>query len=168
MSLKKYVGPGALAGYAGAIWAANYVTEQFGSVSVGPLHVMAGTVFAGGALMLRNVIQDHYGRLRVVLAILAGAGLSFLVSPQLAMASAVAFGLAEFADMAVYTPLRKKGWIRAVLPASFVGSVLDTMVFLSLAGFPVWENMTGQVAGKYLATLVPVLLVWLIRDQGKR
>lgn len=163
--LKRHAGPIALVAYAGAIYAANFVTEKYGAVSVAGMYVMAGTVFAGASLMLRNVIQDECGRLRVFLAILGGAVLSFATSPALAVASAVAFGIAELADMGVYTPLRKRGWIRAVLPASFVGAVLDTAIFLKVAGFPVWDNLTGQVIGKLLATLVPVLLVWLIRDR---
>lgn len=44
----------------------------------------------------------------------AGAGLSALTAPALAVASAVAFLVAERADFAVYTPLRRRGWARAV------------------------------------------------------
>lgn len=150
--------------YAGAIVAANVVTAQFGMVPIGfGLTATAGTIFAGAALMMRNTIQDRYGRLRVVLAILAGAALSAITSPQLAFASAVAFGVAELADMAIYTPLRRKGWLRAVLPASLVGAVLDTVVFLSLAGFPVMGNLAGQVIGKYAAVLATVVVVKLWR-----
>jgi len=166
--LRKLAGPGALLGYAGAIYAANLVTEHFGMVQVLGIHATAGTIFAGMALMLRNAIQDRYGRLRVFLAILAGAALSIWTSPALAMASAVAFTASELADMGVYTPLRKRGWVRAVLPASLVGAVADTVIFLSLAGFPVIENLTGQVVGKYVATLAPVAAVVAVRAWKRR
>lgn len=169
MNWKKAIGPAALAGYAGAIYAANYVTNEFGSVALAfGMHATAGTIFAGAALMLRSVIQDRYGRLRVFLAIFSGAALSFLTSPALAMASAAAFWLSELADMGVYTPLRRHGWVRAVLPASFVGAVLDTVVFLTLAGFPLVANMPGQMVGKYAATLLPVTVVAAVRAYRAR
>ncbi|OKI19295.1 VUT family protein [Streptomyces sp. CB03911] len=159
----------ALGAYAGSIYAANVVTARYGMLSIGlGMHATAGTLFAGAALMLRNILQDIWGRAFVLLAIAAGAALSFTMSPALAMASAVAFVVAELADMSVYTPLRKRGWARAVLPASLVGALADTVVFLTLAGFPVAANLPGQMVGKYVATAVPVAVVLTIRAVRRR
>jgi uncharacterized PurR-regulated membrane protein YhhQ (DUF165 family) len=89
----------------------------------------------------------------------------WLSTPQLALASGVAFLVSELADMAVYTPLRRKGWARAVAASNAVGATVDTLLFLTLAGFPVtWQSVLGQLAGKVLwATLVPVLAVLVVR-----
>lgn len=160
----------ALVAYAGAIVTANVVTAHHGLVPVGfGLTATAGTYAAGVALMLRNLVQDGLGRWAVAAAIVAGAALSALTSPALAIASGVAFGVSELADMGIYTPLRKRGWARAVLPASFVGAVLDTLLFLWLAGFPLTAaGIAGQLVGKTWAVWVPVAAVLIVRRVVRR
>jgi queuosine precursor transporter len=110
-------------------------------------------------------VQDTAGRRWAVLALLAGAGLSWVVaSPQLALASAVAFGLSELADMAIYTPLRKRGYVRAAIASNLVGSVVDTVVFLWLAGFGLAPLIVaGQLVGKAWVTVAAVGVVVVIR-----
>lgn len=155
------------AGYIAAVVAANWLTNRYGLIPVGfGLTAAAGTYAAGLALLARDVVQDSCGRLAVLCAIGAGALLSAVFStPALALASAAAFGVAECCDMAVYTPLRERGWARAVLISNVIGGVLDTLVFLWLAGFPLTvASIGGQLVGKLLwATAVPVLLVLTIQ-----
>jgi uncharacterized PurR-regulated membrane protein YhhQ (DUF165 family) len=150
MSARWYSLPVAAA-YIATVVLANVLTEHFGLVSIGfGLLVTAGTFAAGAALLTRNVTQDATGRAVVIGLMLIGCALSWwLASPALAVASAVAFELSETCDMAVYTPLRDKGWSRAVMAASLVGAVVDTFVFLYLAGFPVTaQSVTGQLVVK--------------------
>lgn len=156
----------ALAAYIGSIAAANITTAHYGLIPVGfGLTATAGTYFAGAALMLRNLVQDAFGRRAVIAAILIGALLSALTSPALALASGSAFLIGELADMTLYTPLRKRGWARAVIPASFLGAVIDTFVFLHLAHFPVTAaGVSGQIVGKTWAVWVPVALVATYRS----
>lgn len=151
----------ALVAYVGVIVAANWTTNRYGFWPVLPgLTATAGTVFAGLALLLRDVVQDTAGRRWVLAGIAVGGAVSAAFNPALAIASAVAFTVSELADMAVYTPLRRRGWARAVLASNTVGAVLDTVLFLWLAGFPIWANMPGQIAGKLLwATLLPIVAV---------
>lgn len=154
------------AAYVTAVFAANWTTSHYGMVTVLPgLATTAGTYAAGGALLARDAVQDTAGRWGVLASIAAGGALTALTSPALAAASTVAFLFAECADMAVYTPLRHRGWARAVLASNLVGAVLDTLVFLALAHFPVTgQSVGGQLAGKLLwATLLPVLLVTAVR-----
>lgn len=160
------LGSAALGAYIASIAAANITTAHYGLVSVGfGLTATAGTYFAGGALFLRNLVQDAFGRPAVIAAILTGALLSALTSPALALASGCAFLIGELADMTLYTPLRRSGWARAVIPASLLGAVIDTFVFLSLAHFPVTAaGVSGQIVGKTWAVWVPVLLVSLARS----
>lgn len=135
--------------YVASVVAANWLTEKYGLVPVGfGLVVTAGTFAAGLTLLARNLTQDVAGRLAVLGLMVVGIGFSWwLASPQLAVASAVAFGLSESADMAVYSPLRRRNWSRAVLAAASVGAVIDTLVFLRLAGFPL---TAPAVAGQLL------------------
>lgn len=156
--------PAAL-GFIATILAANYVTTQYGMVPVGfGLVATAGTYFAGLAFVLRDLVQDVAGRKAVVAVILAGAALSYAISdPFIATASAVAFLLSESADFAVYTPLRKRGYIRAATASNLVGSVVDTVVFLTIAGFPLRQAFAGQLVGKLTVTALAVALVAAVR-----
>jgi queuosine precursor transporter len=156
----------AIAGYVGTVVAANWLTAEYGLVPVGfGLLATAGTYAAGLAFVLRDAVQDTAGRLAVLGALLVGAGLSWwLANPALAVASAAAFGLSELADMAIYIPLRKRGYVRAAVASNVVGSVVDTVVFLWLAGFGLAPLViAGQLVGKVTVTAVVVGLVVVVR-----
>lgn len=133
--------------YLAAIVAANVLTERFGLIPVGfGMVATAGTFAAAVVLISRNLSQDRLGRGGVAALMLAGAVLSWwLASPELAVASAAAFAVSESTDMAVYTPLRSRGRSRAVAVASTAGAVIDTVLFLWLAGFPIREALAGQL-----------------------
>lgn len=169
--MPKEFAPAALFAYVSCIVLANYLTDEYGLISVGfGLSATAGTYAAGAALLARDVVQDTLGRVGVLVGIALGAALTYVISPALATASAVAFLLAELADMAVYTPLRSKGWAKAVLASNVVGAVVDTYVFLWLAAFPITADaVSGQLLGKLLwATMVPVALVVGLRAYWSR
>jgi uncharacterized PurR-regulated membrane protein YhhQ (DUF165 family) len=153
------------AAFLGCILAANYVTSTYGMVPVGfGLVATAGTYFAGLTFVLRDVLQDTAGRWATVAVILAGAALSFAVSdPRIALASAAAFALSEWADLTVYTPLRRRGYLRAAVASNAVGAVVDSLVFLYVAGFPILDALAGQVVGKLLVTAAVVVLVVIYR-----
>jgi uncharacterized PurR-regulated membrane protein YhhQ (DUF165 family) len=149
------------AGFLACILAANYVTSRYGMVPVGfGLVATAGTYFAGLSFVLRDSLQDVAGKRWTLAVIAAGAVLSFLVSaPFIALASAVAFGLSEAADLAVYTPLRQSGYVRAATASNVVGSAVDTVAFLTIAGFPLGQAFAGQMVGKLAATALVILAV---------
>lgn len=145
----------AVAGYVGAVIATNVVTASFGLWPVGfGLSATAGTVLAGTSFVLRDAVQEVAGRRMALLALAAGCAISaWMATPALALASAAAFGLAELLDMGVYTKLREKGWLRAAAASNTVGAVVDTVVFLTVASFPVTASLVvGQIIGKMWAT----------------
>lgn len=151
-----------LIAYVLTIFAANWAIQNFGVVPVGfGLSAPAGVYLAGLAFTLRDLTQDRLGRIWTAGAIVAGAALSAVVSPQFAVASGVAFLVSELADFAVYTPLRERHWLGAVLASNVVGLVADSVLFLSLA-FGSLQFLPGQVAGKAWMTLLAalVLSVW--------
>lgn len=157
----------ALTAYILAITAANWTTSHYGLVPMGfGLTATAGTYAAGLALLLRDVVQDLAGWRWVLAGIATGAVLTAVTSPALALASATAFLLAELLDMAIYTPLRDRGWARAALLSGIAGALVDTYAFLALAGFPITsQSVGGQLVGKALwATAIPVLVVLTIRQ----
>ena len=101
--------------FALTIPAANWLIGHVGTVCqpAGPclvpvapgLMAPSGVIMAGAALVLRDLVQRRLGATTSSLAILVGAVLSaMLAPPALVVASAAAFLLSEFADLAVYTP----------------------------------------------------------------
>lgn len=147
--------------YIATIPAANWLIGHVGTVCIpqGPClipvapGVMApsGVLMIGAALLLRDLVQRQFGPLVSAGCIVAGAALSFAVaSPALAIASAVAFLLSEFADFAVYTPLARRRFALAIIASCLVGAVVDSSVFLWLA-FGSLDHLLGQIIGKAYA-----------------
>jgi hypothetical protein len=152
-----------LIAYILTIFAANWAISRFGAVPVGfGLLAPAGVYLAGLAFTLRDLTQERLGRASVVAAIVGGAVLSAVISPQFALASGVAFLVSELADLAVYTPLRERHWLGAIAASNVVGLVLDSLLFLTLA-FGSLEFLTGQIVGKAWMTLLAVLLITMWR-----
>ena len=152
-----------LAAYVGTIFGANWALASFGLVPVGfGLLAPAGVYFAGLAFTLRDLTQEQLGRAWTFGAILVGAALSALLSPQLALASGTAFLVSETADFLVYSPLRRRHWLGAVALSNTVGLVLDSALFLLLA-FGSLEFLAGQVVGKAWMTALAVLFLWAWR-----
>jgi uncharacterized PurR-regulated membrane protein YhhQ (DUF165 family) len=162
----------ALAVYIGAILAANILSANFGLVPVGfGLVVSAGTYAAGFALLSRDFVHTYLGVRGVLLGMAVGLVLSwFLATPALAMASAVAFLVAELADMLVFLWARPRGFVRAALISNCVSAPVDTVLFLWIAGFPLmFESIVGQMVGKILwATIVPLAIYVAVRAWVRR
>lgn len=155
-----------LVGYIATIFAANWAIATFGLVPVGfGLTAPAGVYFAGLAFTLRDLTQDALGKRWAVGAIVIGAALSALVSPQFALASGAAFLLSEAFDFVVYTPLRERHWLGAVVASNLVGLVVDSALFLSLA-FGSLTFLPGQIVGKVWMTAAFVAVLWIVRSRG--
>lgn len=152
--------------YLATIVGANWALQRYGIVTVIGLTVPAGVWFAGLSFGLRDVAQEEGGRLWVVAAILAGAFISWWIAPTFAVASAGAFLVSEFVDFAIYTPLRERRWIAAVVASNAVGGLIDSVLFLWLAfGWsavgPGWVDLT---IGKALMILPALgIMAWVRR-----
>ncbi len=157
---------------------ANWMIGNFGSVCVpnGPclipvapgLDAPSGVLMIGLALVLRDLVQRRLGKVWTIGAILLGVIVSaFVAPPALVMASTVAFLFSELADFAVYTPLQRKRLITAVLASSFVGLMIDSILFLYLA-FGGLDFLWGQVVGKSWMVLLSIPVIWWIRERDQR
>jgi uncharacterized PurR-regulated membrane protein YhhQ (DUF165 family) len=157
--------------YLACVPLANWLVATFGVVPVGfGLVAPAGVYAAGLALTLRDVTQEALGRRWVVGCIVAGAIASAAVPgvpTQLALASGVAFLVSELADLAVYTPLRRRHWLGAVAASNTVGAVVDSALFLSLA-FGSLVFLPGQVVGKLWVTALSVAVLQPLRRLAER
>lgn len=157
-----------IAAYIATIFAANWAIQTFGVVPVGfGLMAPAGVYFVGLAFTFRDLAHESVARRWILAAIVIGAGLSAIVSPQFALASGAAFLLSELADFAVYTPLRQRGWLSAVAVSNAVGLVVDSALFLWLA-FGSLEFLPGQIVGKTWMTILAIAVLWMYRRQRRR
>lgn len=160
--------------YALSIPAANWTIQHVGhpppfpggphTIPVGfGLDAPSGVLWIGVALVARDVVQFELGRLVVLAAILGGAALSYAVAPvSLATASALAFGIGELADFAVYTPLAERRLWLAVAASGAVGAVIDSLVFLQLA-FGSTQFWQGNTLGKLWVSLAAAPLFVIVR-----
>jgi len=164
--------------FALTIPAANWLIGNAGTKCVpnGPclipvapgLMAPSGVIMIGAALVLRDLVQRRLGLAVVSGAILFGSALSAVFAPpSLVIASTLAFLLSEIADLAVYTPLARRGLILAVVASSVVGLVVDSIVFLWLA-FGSLEFLAGQVVGKAWMVLLSIPFVAWLRRRDER
>ncbi len=168
-----------LALFALTIPAANWLIGHVGTACLAPqgpcvvpvapgVTAPSGVMMVGVALVLRDLVQRRLGAAMSALAILIGAGISALVAPPaLILASAVAFLLSEFADLAVYTPLARRRLVAAVIASSCVGLVIDSIVFLWLA-FGSLDFLFGQIIGKAWLVLASIPFVAWLRRRDER
>lgn len=161
----------AVAAFVSTVAVANVMTATLGLVELpGGAMTSAGTFAAGLALIARDAVQDFAGRKAVAGSILLGAAISTLGAPMMiAIASAAAFAISELLDWAVYSPLARKGRARAVLMSSLAAAPMDTVIFLSLASFPLTtESITGQTVAKVTLAAIAAGVIRAVLRHRKR
>jgi queuosine precursor transporter len=128
----------------------------------------SGVPMIGIALVLRDLVQRRLGVGVASVAIIAGSVISAaLAPPALVIASAAAFLISEFADLAIYTPLARRRLVTAVVVSGLVGLVLDSVVFLWLA-FGSLDFLAGQIVGKALMVVASIPFIALLRRRDQR
>jgi queuosine precursor transporter len=158
--------------------AANWMVGNVGTtcprngpclIPVAPgLMAPSGVLMIGVALVLRDLVQRRLGVGVASAAVIAGSLISAaLAPPALVIASAAAFLISEFADLAIYTPLARRRLVTAVVASGLVGVVLDSVVFLSLA-FGSLDFLTGQIVGKALMVVASMPFIALLRRRDQR
>ena len=167
-----------LCAFALCIPTANWLIGNVGTTCVpnGPclipgapgLKAPSGVLMVGLALVLRDLVQRRLGLNWSAVAIIVGTALSALIAPPaLVIASAAAFFVSEMIDLAVFTPLQKRGLVAAVVLSSAAGLVVDSVVFLGLA-FGSLDYLGGQIVGKAWMVLLAVPLIALLRRRDER
>lgn len=147
----------------GANWLVSHVGEYRGpgaprTLPLGfGLSAPSGVLLIGASFTIRDALQARAGMRATLPAIVAGAALSALLSPRLALASGLTYVASETSDLLVYTPLHRSGRSRwAIVLSNTVGSVVDSFLFIGL-GFgwaAVLNNAPGQIIGKLAMSLL--------------
>lgn len=109
---------------------------------------------------------------------LQGDGYTYpAVAVRIAIGSAIAFGVAQLLDVAVFNRLRSGSWWTAPLGSTLISSTVDSLIFFSIA-FAVFFNgfsanaaeevMWAQEAVPFLNTgpLVPLWVSLMVADWG--
>lgn len=145
--------------YIGLIAGINWIYELTPLVELGngdlwsPVDLVVGFVF-----VVRDFAQRRVGH-HVLWAMLAGILLSWwTVSPQLALASTVAFAVGELADWALFTFTRKP-FSQRIFVSSLVGAPLDSVVFLGFMGLAAPAGLCAQIISKLFGAFLVFLLV---------
>lgn len=152
-----------VAAYVGNIVLANWTTTHWNPLEFGAIAVPAGTLWAGLVFTLRDLLHEALGGRGVLGAIAAGAGLSWLLaSPQIAIASVLAFTTSELLGSLVYGRLRGWSVLGAVTGSNLLGLGIDSVLFVPLA-FGGFAFVPGQVLGKTVATVVTVAVLAVVK-----
>lgn len=100
-----------------------------------------------GSSAARRVVYAGF-----LLAVLLSIGLA---TPRIALASGTAFLVGQLLDVSIFAKLRRQSWWRAPLIASMLGSVIDTVLFFTLA-FAGDADMSGAVPFYGTSLAVPL------------
>lgn len=112
----------------------------------------------------RDLVQRTAGRWLGIVAILAGAALSWWLSdPTIAIASGVTYLCSESLDMAIYSPLQRRWFVPAVFVSGCGALVLDSVLFLHLAGIYSASAAEGLMLGKFWVILTAAGITWSLR-----
>ncbi|MDI9314516.1 MAG: queuosine precursor transporter [Hydrotalea sp.] len=121
------------------------------------------------SFLLSDLCNRLYGlraARRVVAFGLIGMGFTFVlayfniwgVGYRVGVASVLAYVIGQGADVTVFNHFRKLSWWRAPLMAGLLASLLDSVVFYSIAFYGVMDNWVELSMGDFSVKLVTILL----------
>ena len=175
MTVRKWAAV-AFAVYVAAIAGSNWLIVNVGIPAGHGTHLTpvgfgllapSGVWAAAVSFPARDVTQRLGGRWLGVLASLIGAAVSWRISdPHIAVASGVTYLCSETADFAVYTPLQRRWFVPAVFASGCVAIVVDSALFLHLAGLYSTPALEGLILGKFWVILAAVPVAWTLRNRG--
>lgn len=142
----------AIAAMVVVVTASNILVQYPVAFDLGPVHL--GDLLTWGAFtypfaFLVTDLTNRYdgpnrARFVVVIGFVVALGLSFyLATPRIAIASASAFLIGQLLDIAIFSRLRNRFWIVPPLTGSLLGSLIDTLVFFTIAFAPILGFIDG-------------------------
>jgi queuosine precursor transporter len=122
-----------------AVVAASNFLVQFPFAHLGLQDLLTWGAFTYPvAFLVTDLTNRRFGPQAARRVVYAGFAIAvvlsvWLASPRIAIASGSAFLVAQLIDVAVFDRLREARWWKAPLVSSVIGSVVDTVIFFSLA-----------------------------------
>ncbi|MFX3680971.1 VUT family protein [Oceaniradius stylonematis] len=131
------------------------------------------------AFLVTDLTNRRFGPSAARTVVFAGFALAValsvvLATPRIAVASGTAFLTAQLLDVSIFDRLRAQAWWRAPLASSVIGSVLDTLIFFTLAFAPAFAVLgandafaieTSSLLGLFAAE-APRWVSWALGDLG--
>ena len=148
--------------------ASNFLVQFPVQAQLGPINLADlltwGAFTYPVAFLVTDLTNRHFGPQGARLVVIGGFAVAvvlsvWLATPRIAIASGTAFLVAQLLDVAIFDRLRAAAWWRAPLLSSVVGSVLDTLIFFTLAfaaPFSIMDTAFGRSDGS-LAFPAPFL-----------
>lgn len=139
-------------------WTASYILSAVAvnalfllvpPISIGGVMIAPGSFVVGATFILRDYAQRDLGHY-VLLATVLATMITATMSPGLALASGTAFLLSELLDWAVFSRL-PGSFSRRVFWSSVVGAPVDSIVFMTMAGFFSWPGVLVMTLSKLVA-----------------
>ena len=142
----------AIAAMVVVVTASNILVQYPVAFDLGPVHL--GDLLTWGAFtypfaFLVTDLTNRYdgpnrARFVVVIGFVVALVLSFYLStPRIAIASASAFLVGQLLDIAIFSRLRNRFWLVPPLTGSLLGSLIDTLIFFTIAFAPVLGFIDG-------------------------
>lgn len=122
--------------------ASNYLVQYPVFLSIGALKLddllTWGAFTYPVAFLVTDLSNRKFGPRRARVVVFTGFVFAvflswYLATPRIAIASGTAFLVAQLLDVSIFDRLRHASWWRAPLVSSFLGSIIDTLIFFSLA-----------------------------------
>lgn len=100
------------------------------------------------AFLVTDLTNRRFGPAAARRVVYAGFVLAVLLSvvlatPRLAVASGSAFLTAQLLDVMLFNRLRRAVWWKAPIVSSVIGSLVDTLIFFSIAFSPLFSGLLG-------------------------
>lgn len=153
-----------------SIVVANILAARFAPLNLGLFIIPWGTFFIGITLVMRDMVQNVYGRKKtygfIVLALGISALSSYLLGDELwiVLASAISFTISETSDTEIYTRF-KIPFVKRVFFSGVVSGFLDSSVFVIIGISPLglnfvpWELVPYAILGQWVTKVVMQLVV---------
>lgn len=144
---------------------ANVPTYQVWTGTWNPMVIPTGLI-----LVVRDFAQREVGH-AILLPLCIGILISFMMAPpEIALASAIAFGISESIDWLIFT-ITKKPLSKRVIISCLASAPVDSTVFLlganvAIPGLFSWVTLVGSVLSKLLGAYV-VYLILRRRERSK-
>ncbi len=127
---------------AAVVVASNILVQYPVAATIGPLN-LADLLTWGAftyplAFLVNDLTNRRFGPRAARTVVLVGFAFAvalsvYFATPRIAIASGTAFLVAQLLDVGIFNRLREQAWWRAPVLSSLVGSLVDTVIFFSLA-----------------------------------
>lgn len=151
--------------YISAILLANLLSTKLSPIEIGPFLISPGTFTIAVSFILRDLVQNRYGRAKtymfIGISLVLSAATSKVLGDSMAIviASACAFAVSETTDTEIYTRLRlPMAW--RVWWSGVAGGILDSSIFVILGlsplgmGFIPWAFIPMAILGQALFKII--------------